>query len=99
MRRKLHCLLMGLCLHLLLSGFLLGLFTVYRSGYDHTHKEPIEPASLTVTGTAATLTVLSQSFTVRLPEDPAGAELLCFALADPKLRLCAVLLCRFMNQT
>ena len=99
MRRKLQRLLMGICLHLLLSGFLLGLFTVYRSGYDHTHKEQIKPASLTVTGSAATLTVLSQSVTVRLPEDPAGAGLLCFALADTKLRLCAVLLYEFMNRT
>ena len=96
MRRKWNLLLMGLCLHIVLSGFLLGLFTVYRSGYDRTHREPVEPASLRVTGNTATLTVLSQPITVTLPEDTPAGRVICFALADGKLRLCAVLLHQFI---
>ena len=96
MRGKLRPLLMGLCLHILLSGFLLAGFRVYQRGYDHTHTKPIEPASLSVSGDSATVSVLSHSFTVPLPAADDRSRLLCMAVAGEDIRFWMLLLRRFI---
>lgn len=90
---------MIVCLHCLLSAFLLGLFAVYRSGYDHTHREQMAPVSLTISGSTADLNVLTQTFTIALPSDSLARQLLRFALLDEKIRFCTLLLLKFTENS
>ncbi len=99
MRKKLRLLLMGISLHILLSGFLLGLLRVCQSGYDHTHSIPVEPASLRISGDTAVLSLLTQSVELPVPENTPESRLLCFALTDQHVRIWALLLEQFTKQS
>ena len=64
MKRSIRTVLMGICLHLLLTGFLLAGFHVYESSYDQMHTTPLEAVSLHISENTAELTILSQKLTV-----------------------------------
>lgn len=86
MNRKFRMICMGLAVHLLLSGTLWAGLHVCSTGYNHTHADQIQPASLRVSGNTAELTLLTN--TVQL-HWPVPQEALCigsFLLAGNGVR-------------
>ncbi len=73
-------LFMGICLHLLLTGFLLAGMYVYKSSYDHTHAEPLSPAAVHISDDCAEFTLFSRTLTVPLPADQMHSRFADFAL-------------------
>lgn len=62
-RRKI---LGGLALHLVISGVALGGIRVYQQGYNTTHREQLQMASLTVQEQQAELRILDRSCQIPL---------------------------------
>ena len=97
MRGRLRRVVMGFCLHVLLSGFLLAGFQVYRSGYAHMHRAPAEPVGLAVTGDSVTVSVMEHALTLPLPAPDTRLVLSGLSLADQNLLFWALILDIFIK--
>lgn len=98
MRRTFRTVCMGICVHLLVSAFLLAGIRVMQSGYNRMHTEPIAAASLRVEGEHAELQVLTQTVTIPL----GGLEPLpavCYLLADSPVQFWVGVILEFMDCT
>ena len=66
MKRKWQRICTGLALHLIISFVLLGAVRVYQQGYNRTHREQLQLASVTVEGSHAEVQVLERSYALSL---------------------------------
>lgn len=97
MKDKFRRIFMGLCLHILLSCFLLAGIRVMQSGYNHSHGDQICAANLSVTKDSAELSVLSQTLRIPLPPQDSALPLIGYVLTDETIKLWVGLLSEFTN--
>lgn len=101
MKQKLRKFLGGLALHLVVSGVALGGIRVYQQGYNTTHREQLQMASLTVQDDTAELQFLGKRCvisTTALAED----SMLYYAayfLTGGELHLWMYVIAEFINRT
>lgn len=95
MKEKLKRAAMGLCLHILLSGFVLAGIRVMQSGYNRSHGDHIRAASLSVSPGSAQLHILSQTLCIPLPSEDSPLPLVGYVLTDETVRLWVNVLLQF----
>ncbi len=99
MKRKWQRFCTGLALHLILSFVLLGAVRVYQQGYNRTHREQLQMASVTVEGSRAEIQVLKHSYAVSLHWLAEGSPLYyaAYCLTDEALHCWVFLLAGFIK--
>ena len=90
---------MGLSIHLMLSGAVLAGLRVMDRGYNAFHTRHVRTASLTITDGTAELSVLSRRVRFLLPPEDSMLYYAGYWLTDAPVRVWVYLFSAFTNQT